>query len=655
MKRVKVKLGLLVAALLSISNTSALAWSSGEIALLQVGGSTADVVNSSAVDSNGNIYLTGSFSGTVDFDPSSATNSLSSPGISNAYLLKLDSRGNFIWVKHFSGSYTGVGNALRIDSTGNVYVVGDFQNTVDFDPNSGISELTASGSYDAFVVKLSGAGEHIWSAKFGSTSEDLGNSISINTSGGLYVSGKFAGTVDFDPSTGVETITASSNDNFLLKLGLDGSFIWAKKFGGTGGEYNSYIASNSDAVYITGSFQGTNVDFNPGADVFSMSSAGNPDVYIAKLRSDGDFLWAKRFGAANADYSRSITLDTLGNVLVTGQFQLSPDFDPGSETVTVSSNGEYDIFIEKLDSSGNFIWSKHLGGTGTDDGLGIGTDSDSNIYMTGYFANSIDINPGAEIETITSAGSSDIALLKLNSSGSYLWGHRLGGSGDDKGKSVEFNGSDSLHFTGSFSSSIDFDISSGVATISSAGAADGYLLKTYLSGVNFPAVITSPKSAEQISKEAREAREKAVREAQDVVKNELARGGVITVEQFAAADLRGVTVKNVDLINSEISKLPKSESGVISAVAKIVFKYEVAGRVEGKGTIFYSELAAAGLAPESSSYKTMIVRDLKKLSGSDLSTIAQIQSAIQVIEAKYKERKAKLSAVVERIATRSVK
>lgn len=654
MKLIRVRLSILAGLVLISGSSPAQAWTSTDIAFQQVAGTSTDSANATVVDSSGNIYITGTFTGTVDFDPSSETNSLSSPGMNNGYVLKLDSRGSFIWVKHLSGSYAVTGNAIKLDSSGNIYVTGDFQNLVDFDPGSGVAELTSSGSNDGFIVKLTSSGEYLWAAKFGNTGDDRGNSVAVGSSDSVYISGRFSGTADFDPSANVETMTASGNDNYLVKLSSDGIFTWVKKFGGTGGEYFAYVATTSDYVYITGSFQLT-ADFDPGVGTFSMTSAGNPDIYLAKLNSAGEFQWAKRIGAGNAEFSRSITLDAQGNVLVAGIFQLSPDFDPGSETVTVSAIGGQDVFLLKLDSSGSYVWSRQFGGTDIDEADGITTDSDSNIYFTGHFASSTDINPGIDTETLTSAGSYDISILKLNSVGEYQWSYRIGGTGDDRGTAVAVGGSDAIDFVGTFQSTVDFNPTSGTSSITSAGGTDGFFLRFYKSGAIYPAYIAIQKTADQLSKEAREAHEKAVREAQDVVKNELARGGVITVEQFAAADLRGVTVKNVDLINSEISKLPKSESGVISAVAKIVFKYEVAGRVEGKGTIFYSELAAAGLAPESSSYKTMIVRDLKKLSGSDLSTIAQIQSAIQVIEAKYKERKAKLSAVVERIATRSVK
>lgn len=612
-------------------------------------------VNNSTTDSSGNIYAIGTFTGTVDFEPQSGVTQKTSFGENDVFILKLDSSGDFLWIKTIGSSAHDAASSVAISSEGSVYIAGTIAGDADFDPGSGYDTKTATNQ-DGFVLKLDASGNYVWSKKFDVSSYDAtGTAVAVDASGNVVAGGSFKGTLACDAGNGVPDLVASTSytDNYLIKLDSSGNYIWAKSFtGNSGSDVLADIAIDStNHVYATGNFQGT-TDFDPAAGTSSgTTNKGANDGFVVKLNSNGDFSWVKTLGGTAADFGRTIQLDSLGNIFVFGEFKNTVDFNVDAGVESVTSKGDYDVFALKLDSSGGFSWARQFGGLGTEFNTSGTVDSNGNIYVSGYFTQTVNFNPLGTDESRTAVGSTDIYINKYNSAGNFEWNRSFGASGTDSAKTITALTGGKIVVLGYFNGTVDFDLGDGISQ-ATAGSPSPFVLMFDASGSSL-LIIT--KSAEQITKEAREAHEKAVREAQDVIKNELARGGVITVEQFAAADLRGVTVKNVDLINSEISKLPKSESGVISAVAKIVFKYEVAGRVEGKGTIFYSELAAAGLAPESSSYKTMIVRDLKKLSGSDLSTIAQIQSAIQVIEAKYKERKAKLSAVVERIATRSVK
>ena len=422
MKSVRVVLPFLLAALVLTTGTSSTyAWSSAQASVSVFGGTSGDVGYSIEVDSSGNVYTTGYFNGTVDFDPGAGTSNLTSAGGADAFVSKLDSSGNFVWAKGFGGTSGDYGNSIAVDSSGNVYTTGYFPGTVDFDPGAGTSNLTSAGGADAFVSKLDSSGNFVWAKSFGGALNDVGYSIAVDSSGNVYTTGYLQGTGDFDPGAGTSNLTSAGDaDAFVSKLDSSGNFVWAKSFGGTSGDYpNSIAVDSSGNVYTTGSIAGT-VDFDPGAGTFNLTSAGGADAFVSKLDSSGNFVWAKRFGGTLSDYGQSIEVDSSGNVYTTGYFNGTVDFDPGAGTSNLTSAGTNDVFVSKLDSSGNFVWAKGFGGTSGDVSTSIAVDSSGNVYTTGYFNGTVDFDPGAGTSNLTSAGGADVFVLKLTSSGEVL-------------------------------------------------------------------------------------------------------------------------------------------------------------------------------------------------------------------------------------------
>jgi endonuclease V-like protein UPF0215 family len=237
---------------------------------------------------------------------------------------------------------------------------------------------------------------------FGSTSSDLGNGITIDSSGNSYITGYFNGAVDFG---GGDVTSAGSRDIFVLKLNSSGTFQWVKTYGGTANDIGYGITIDSSGnSYITGYFDGT-VNFG-GGDV---TSAGSRDIFVLKLNSSGTFQWVSTFGGTASDAGYGITIDSSGNSYITGYFNGTVNFGGGD----VTSAGGTDIFVLKLNSSGTFQWVSTFGGTSNDNGQGIAVDSSGNSYITGYIQGTVDFGGG----NITHAGSNDIFVLKLNSSG----------------------------------------------------------------------------------------------------------------------------------------------------------------------------------------------------------------------------------------------
>ena len=418
------------------------------------GGTSYDVGYGIAVDSSGNSYITGYFTGTVDFGGGDVT----AAGSGDIFVLKLNSDGTFQWVKTYGGTLYDVGLGIAVDSSGNSYITGYFRGTVDF----GGGDVTAAGIYDIFVLKLNSSGTFQWVKTYGGTSSD-GDGIAVDSSGNSYITGFFRGTVDFG---GGDVTSAGSNDIFVLKLNSSGTFQWVKTYGGTSFDYGYGIAVDSSGnSYITGYFEGT-VDFG-GGDV---TAAGNKDIFILKLNSSGTFQWVKTYGSTSSDYGYGIAVDSSGNSYTTGTFEGTVDFGGGD----VTSAGGSDIFVLKLNSSGTFQWVKTFGGPAADYGYGIAVDSSGNSYITGFFRGTVDFGGG----DVTSAGSNDIFVLKLNSSGTFQWVKTYGGTSFDYGYGIAVDSSGNSYITGYFEGTVDF----GGGDVTSAGGADFFVLKLNSSG-----------------------------------------------------------------------------------------------------------------------------------------------------------------------------
>ena len=424
--------------------TNSLAWSptTPEIAVAKFGSTAQDKGYSVAVDSSGNIYTTGYFQGTVDFDPGAGTANLTSAGSWEVFVSKLNSAGELVWVKKFGSTAADQGRAIAVDTLGNVYTTGSFSGTVDFDPGAGTSNLF-SGQDAVFVLKLNSAGEFVWAKQFNEswTSVAYGYSIAVDSLGNVYTTGIFRGTVDFDPGAGASNLTSAGStgnvDAFVSKLDSTGAFVWVKQFTGTGNKDElgySIAVDSSGNVYTTGYFSGT-TDFDPdpagGAVANLTSSADGADVFVSKLNSTGAFVWVKQFGGTSIEQGHSIALDSLGNVYTTGYFQGTTDFDPdpaGGAVANLTTAGAWDVFVSKLDATGAFVWAKQFSGTGSfDQGNSIAVDSSGNVYTTGNFRGTVDFDPGAGTANLVSSDgddvfATDVFVSKLSSAGAAVSG-----------------------------------------------------------------------------------------------------------------------------------------------------------------------------------------------------------------------------------------
>jgi hypothetical protein len=444
---------------------------------------SSDEARSIAVDSAGNVYTTGYFSGTVDFDPGAGTVNLTSAGSNEIFVQKLDASGNLVWARGMGGTSQDDSWSIAVDSAGNVYTTGFFEGTADFDPGAGTVNLTSAGIRDIFVQKLDASGTLVWARRMGGTiSSDEARSIAVDSAGNVYTTGFFEGTVDFDPGAGtVNLSSAGNNEIFVQKLDASGNFVWARRMGGTSADVGWGIAVDSAGnVYTTGYFNGT-VDFDPGAGTVNLTSAGSFEIFVQKLDASGNLVWARRMGGTSDDFGIGIAVDSADNVYTTGTFVGTADFDPGAGTVNLTSAGIRDIFVQKLDASGTFAWARRMGGTSFDQGWGIAVDPLGNVYTTGYFEGTVDFDPGAGTVNLSSAGNYEIFVQKLDASGNYVWARSMAGTSEDQGFGIAVDSAGNVYTTGYFSGTVDFDPGAGTVNLSSAGSRDIFVSK--LSGV----------------------------------------------------------------------------------------------------------------------------------------------------------------------------
>ena len=251
-----------------------------------------------------------------------------------------------------------------------------------------------------------------------STSEDMGYAVAADADGNVYVAGAFADSGNFG---GVTRTSVGREDIFVGKYSSTGALSWVRSFGSSGADGAYDIALDSaGAVYITGEFSNT-VNFGTA----TLTSAGSTDAFVLKLDNAGNAQWVRKVGGFLGETGHGIAVDNSDNVIVTGIFAGTLDFDPGSGFMNATSQDLDDSFVWKLDSNGAAQWVVSLptGSLGLEPKRGIATDSSGNVYLTSEFGGtgSYDFDPGPGVANLTSAGADDIVVVKLTSAGTLAW------------------------------------------------------------------------------------------------------------------------------------------------------------------------------------------------------------------------------------------
>ncbi len=382
------------------------------------GGPSDDVPYEIVISVTGNVYLTGIFSATADFNPDAGVSNLTSVGQSDVFILKMNSNGQFLWAKGIGSSSNDEGNGIDIDDFNeSVFVIGTFSGTIDLDPGAGTQNSTSVGSTDVFMLKLNAAGDYITSKTTGSISADRGEDIVIEEStGDQYMTGFVGGTADFDPSGAVYELNGS-NDIFLWKLSEANNLIYAKKMGGIAVDEGRNIdLDGSGNVYINGSFIST-CNFDPNGGTLNITSNGSDDVFVAQFSPSGNLNWVKTFGSVGTEDYMDMDVTSAGEVYITGEMADNFDANPDAGGVnTLTKLGAEDAYIVSLANDGSFNWATSYGSTtlgAYTRGYGIHADENFNVYSTGGFNSTVDFNPSVAVTIVTAVSGSDIWYQKL--------------------------------------------------------------------------------------------------------------------------------------------------------------------------------------------------------------------------------------------------
>lgn len=336
------------------------------------------------------------------------------------------------WAKSAGGIAEDIGTKICSDANGNIYVTGYFFSaTITFGINTLTNADATQNTADIFIAKYDATGNIIWAKRAGGTDDDRGNGICVDNNGNVYVTGYFkSSSITF----GTTTLTNASiyADVFITKYdATTGNAIWAKRAGGNYDDESNDI--NIDAQgnpIITGYFNSSSISF----DSFTFSYGTYSGTFVVRYNPSGTAIWAASIGGSlNSSVNKSVCTDANNNIFITGYYW-SPTLTFGSSTITNTNSGYYEIFIVKYYASGNVAWAKSGGGANHDEATSISTDKNGNAFITGYFK-SATVNFGSSTLNNNSTYN-DLFIAKYDSTGTVIWAQKLGGSSDDRGKSI---------------------------------------------------------------------------------------------------------------------------------------------------------------------------------------------------------------------------
>ncbi|WP_437314173.1 SBBP repeat-containing protein [Sorangium sp. So ce385] len=356
--------------------------------------------------------------------------------------------GEHVWSTSFGGAGIASSKGIAVDASGNVIVVGDFENDLGFGESA--------GDTDVFVVKYSAGGSSSWRKRFGGTAADYASGVAVDPAGDIYVTGYFESTIGFG-----ELTSSGGLDAFVLKLdGSTGSVVWAHQVGDASTQEGRAVAIDSRGnVLWLGHFAGT---IRLGGT--TRTSAGMRDVFLAQLDPSGAPVWLKSAGDSLEQFGVAVAVDAADNVLITGRASGTIDF--GGEVLQAAG---HDLYLAKLDASGSHLWSHVYGDSNAQQGSGVAFDRAGNAIVAGSAAGTVDFG-GAELG---GAGGDDAILAKLGPGGSHLWSHAYGDSEEQRASAVAADAAGNVALAGIFDGTIDF----GGGPAVSAGGSDAFIAK----------------------------------------------------------------------------------------------------------------------------------------------------------------------------------
>lgn len=385
------------------------------------------------------------------------------------------------WVASYGGNGADDADIIRVDDYGNAYYSGVVYDTVDADPGPGVFNLIANGSADFMVGKIAPNGTWLWAKQFGGPGSDFSFEMEFTPSGNVVLTGRFDGTADFDPGPGVTLLTSAhgtQEDYFLMELDTAGNLVWVNQIGAGGGALS---VNASGDIYVGGNIPdlvGT-VDVDPGPGVAPVTAIDNGDMLLIKYDSLGNFKWVRHWGTAGSEFMTEAEVDPWGDIIAVGAIRDTIDLDPGPGVDLHSSAGNFDFFMIKLDSAGNYVWGESIGSSEWDTADDVEIDGQGNICVVGEYASTIDFDPGPgmNIKTSPPGGFStrNSFVAKYDPSGALIWVNTLGDTGFENVVDISLDSTGNLYIAGDYYYSADFDPGPAVYNLIPVGQRDSYI------------------------------------------------------------------------------------------------------------------------------------------------------------------------------------
>jgi gliding motility-associated-like protein len=425
-----------------------------------IGGDGSNSIPSAVkIDNQNNVYVTGLFSGTVDFDPTpgGVFNLSSAGGIDDfdIYVAKYTPAGKLIWAKSIGGSGIDQVNAMTIDKNGNPTISGQFDSyTMDADPGSGVYTLTNNGDKDEFIIQLTTNGAFSWAKSIGGYSTDYGGKIVADSQGDVVQISQFRAAV----TLGGQTYNSSGSfSGMAVKFSATGNLLWVLNFAdANNSEAHSCAVDANDNVIVSGVFSST-VNFNPLGTPYTLNGNGS-STFIAKYNKNGILIWVKTIAGTVVGNNTNLCVNSKNEIYVDGPFSSSLTFNTG---VSLSPQGQRDIFLAKFSAVGDLLAANDVGGANAHIyNYGIVASKEDDIYVSGYFDGTIDFDPSStSVAPISYHGGQDLFLAKYDSDLNYKWAFSAGSPNcsNTLGRNVETDNNNDVLLVGSFCSTVDFD------------------------------------------------------------------------------------------------------------------------------------------------------------------------------------------------------
>ena len=345
-----------------------------------------------AIDGSGNVFVAGSFTGTVNFGSATNATLVSSPTANEAFVAKLDPSGTMTWIRNAVGSGMAdndPANALALDGQGGVIIAGTFQNSLTI----GTTTLSGPGASEAFVARFDATGAPVWAvgSRGGSGSNAQAVGLAVDPAGNIGVTGSYSGTVGLVVNNSAATFTAAGSDDALIwKLDSSGKFLWGRSFGSS--DYDSGGGVGFDSLgnlIAAGTFSGT-VNFGTGTRNDPLNAGPIFDAFVVKLDPTGQEVWARGYvGSDGWAKGQGVAVDPFDQIHLAGSFSGTLDFDPGTRILSVKSGGSTDAFAAGLDSSGTFGYAVQAGKTNFNASLGVSVNASGAVALAGDYSGSI--------------------------------------------------------------------------------------------------------------------------------------------------------------------------------------------------------------------------------------------------------------------------